>query len=105
MNAMNAELELPIDVNARSIVSRELGWAYRILRFQLLENEYHFYVEQNHPSSQSTQELEIIFGRKIKFIPKQSDVIERALSKHFVKESSSTSIQTSTSSLDIKNKE
>jgi type IV pilus assembly protein PilB len=102
---MKTESELDIDANARGVVSSELAWAYRIIPFQLQDEEYSLYVDQDHPTFKNAQELEIIFGRKIKFIPKRSEVIEQALSKHFVKESVSETTQASSSTLDVKNKD
>jgi type IV pilus assembly protein PilB len=81
-------MELEIDINAKKILSTELAWAYRIVPFRLEEQEYSLYVDETLQLGQSVNELEIIFGRKIRLIPTESSVIEKSLLKYFVRDSS-----------------
>jgi hypothetical protein len=86
---MTVNDEITVDVKNKGIVSAEMAWSYRIVPFQLLDDQYHFYVDKDDPASKKSGELEILFGKKIILIPKEREVIERALLTHFVKESSS----------------
>src|SRR3989337_1797084 len=101
---MNIKNDLEIDVNARGIVSAELAWAYRIVPFRLTDRKYELYIDKDSSSGKSANELEILFGKEIQLIPKESDVIERALSQYFVKENSGD-LTTSNSKLDIASKD
>lgn len=102
---MKMDSDIEIDAKAKTIVSAELAWAYRIVPFYLAEFEYQFYVDENLSDSRNVNELEIIFGKRVKLIAKQSEVIEKALAKHFVKESTSQNQVATRSSLEIGNKD
>jgi type IV pilus assembly protein PilB len=79
------ETDLQLDAQAKTLVSNELAWTYRIIPAEINEFGYTFYIDEQSMSAATSQELQVLLGKKITLIPKSQATVERSLTTHFVK--------------------
>jgi type IV pilus assembly protein PilB len=77
-------IDLVIPESNRGIISGEIAWHYRILPAQKSEHVVSLYVDRETKWEDIRNELTVILGFEIDFIPSPSDQITKALTKYFV---------------------
>jgi general secretion pathway protein E/type IV pilus assembly protein PilB len=79
-------MEIKIDPNSKGLVSTEMAWSYRIIPHHISDAEFQFYTDAHSCSDAKRNDLEIFFGKKIKLIPSEGEIISKYLSKYFLRE-------------------
>lgn len=70
-----------ISLSILQSITPEQAWHYHIVPFSIQNNHIDFYIDKKHASSVIEAELEILFGKTIRFTSTESLEINQALSK------------------------
>ncbi len=70
-----------ISLSILQTITPEQAWHYHIIPFNLQNNHIDFYVDKEHASYNLEAELEILFGKSIRFTEAESTEMDQALSK------------------------
>lgn len=78
--------EIIISPENQHVISSDLANHYKIVPKTADEKSITFFVDDNHSSKDSREELELILGKEVVFSPFQSKEIEKALSLYYRKD-------------------
>jgi len=70
-----------ISLNILQAITPEQAWHYHIIPFNIQNNHIDFYIDKEYSSSNTEAELEILFGKSIRFTATEGADINQALSK------------------------
>jgi general secretion pathway protein E/type IV pilus assembly protein PilB len=82
---MIKEDTLSLDIESQGLITPEQAWYYRIIPCEQTNSGLLFYVDQATHSKVIGDELELIFGRAVAFIPTETHIIQRSLSRYYRK--------------------
>jgi general secretion pathway protein E/type IV pilus assembly protein PilB len=82
---MIEEQELSIETGLKQTISAEQAWHYNIIPRSSVDGELEFYADEKTANGFLEEELEMLFGKKIVFHLLPSDIIQKALSRHYRK--------------------
>jgi type IV pilus assembly protein PilB len=74
-----------LSVELQQCITPEQAWHYHIIPKSLNSEEIEFYLEENTDSEFVQEELEVLFGKKVKLFQIKSDVLLKSLGKYFRK--------------------
>ncbi|HYF68650.1 MAG TPA: GspE/PulE family protein [Ohtaekwangia sp.] len=97
------EADIMIDTYNRKYISSEMAWNYRILPYQRINDILELYIDEQLYTPSQKSELEVVLGSELRFIPMPSTAIEKALTKFYLNESSSSKAQQSVTEILNKN--
>ncbi|MCI5055091.1 MAG: GspE/PulE family protein [Flavobacteriales bacterium] len=89
---MSEPLDIDLTTDLQQLISVEQAWHYRIIPFQDSGSQIEFYIDESAPSS-VTNELEILFDRKVLLKPVSATSINKFLSKFYRKAGSVASVR------------
>jgi type IV pilus assembly protein PilB len=78
------EEDILLDPQTRKFISSEMAWSYRVLPGRQLDDSLEMYIDYDQQDKR--EELEIVLGKNLTFIPTSASVIEKALTKFYLKE-------------------
>jgi type IV pilus assembly protein PilB len=80
---MPANKLLNIPLNILQTITPEQAWHYHIIPFETQNNHLHFYIDEDFNLPGAETELEILFGKRIRFSSIGKDSLNQALSKFY----------------------
>lgn len=78
--------EINVTPENQHIISSDLANHYKIVPKNVDENSITFFVDTTYDSKESIEELELLLGKEVVFLPFQSNEIEKALSLYYRKD-------------------
>jgi len=67
----------------QQLIRSDLAWHYRILPQQVTDESYVFYVDETVDRIATTEELEVLLGRKVDLIARDKTIVQRALGLYY----------------------
>jgi len=67
----------------QQLIRSDLAWHYRVLPQQVTDESYVFYVDETADRIATTEELEVLLGRKVDLIARDKTIVQRALGLYY----------------------